>query len=73
MDSETAARRWAEHLPIVSGDRAAVEWWGSWTEQGQELTFAGVTGLLFDDQGKIVEHRDYYNHVERREPPYADW
>ena len=29
--------------PIVSGDRAAVEWWGSWREQGQELTFAGVT------------------------------
>src|SRR5258708_32450176 len=28
--------------PIVSGDRAAVEWWGSWTEQDQELTFAGV-------------------------------
>jgi len=29
--------------PIVSGDRAAVEWCGSWTEEGQELTFAGVT------------------------------
>ena len=36
--------------PIVSGDRAAVEWWGSWREQGQELTFAGVTVLRFDDQ-----------------------
>src|SRR5438445_13166540 len=33
--------------PIVSGDRAAVEWWGSWREQGQELTFAGVTVLRF--------------------------
>jgi len=31
--------------PIASGDRAAVEWWGSWREQGQELTFAGVTVL----------------------------
>ncbi len=28
--------------PIASGDRAAVEWWGSWREQRQELTFAGV-------------------------------
>jgi len=59
--------------PIVSGDRAAVEWWGSWTEQGQELTYAGVTVLHFDGQGQVVEHRDYYNHVERREPPYSGW
>ncbi len=59
--------------PIVSGDRAAVEWWGSWTEDGQELTFAGVTVLRFDEQGQVVDHRDYDNHVERREQPYADW
>ena len=38
--------------PIVWGDRAAVEWWGSWTEQDQELTFAGVTVLRFDDKGQ---------------------
>lgn len=59
--------------PIVSGNRAAVEWWGSWTEQGQELAYAGVTVLRFDGQGQVVEHRDYDNHVERREPPYSGW
>ena len=59
--------------PIVSGERAAVEWWGSWTEQDQELTFAGVTVLRFDDQGNVVDHRDYDNHVDRRQQPYADW
>jgi hypothetical protein len=59
--------------PIVSDGRASVEWWASWTEQGQELTFAGVTVLRFDSQGQIVDHRDYDNHVGRREPPYADW
>jgi SnoaL-like domain len=59
--------------PIVSGHRAAVEWWGSWTEQDQELTYAGVSLLRFDDRGKVVEHRDYDNHVEQRQPPYADW
>jgi YD repeat-containing protein len=32
-----------------------------------------VTVLRFDDQGKVVEHRDYDNHVEQRRPPYADW
>jgi hypothetical protein len=60
-------------LPIASGNRAAVEWWASWTEQGQELTYAGVTVLRFDDQGQVVEHRDYDNHVEGREPPYPGW
>jgi hypothetical protein len=49
------------------GGRAAVEWWGSWRGQGQELTFAGVTVLRFNDEGKVVDHRDYDNHVERRE------
>ena len=63
---------WFGH-PIVSGDHAAVEWWASWTEEGQELTYAGVTVLRFDDQGQVVEHRDYDNHVNRREPPYPGW
>jgi hypothetical protein len=57
--------------PIASGDRAAIEWWGSWREQGQELTFAGVTVLRFNDHGKVIDHRDYDNHTERREAPYA--
>lgn len=59
--------------PIVSTDRAAVEWWASWTEDGRELTYAGVTVLRFDEDGKVVEQRDYDNHVERREPPYTGW
>jgi hypothetical protein len=59
--------------PIVSGSRAAVEWWASWTEQGQELSYAGVTVLHFDDRGQGVEHRDYDNHIEEREPPYSGW
>jgi hypothetical protein len=24
-------------------------------------------------QGKVVEHRDYDNHIEQRQPPYASW
>jgi ketosteroid isomerase-like protein len=59
--------------PIVSGDRAAIEWWASWTEQGQELSYAGVTVLHFDGEGQVVEHRDYDNHIRRREPPYTGW
>ncbi len=59
--------------PIVSGDRAAVEWWASWAEEGRPLTLAGVTMLRFDDEGRVVDHRDYWNQVDFRVPPYEGW
>jgi ketosteroid isomerase-like protein len=60
-------------VPVATGDRAAVEWWATWVEEGQSLTLAGTTVLRFDDDGQIVDHRDYWNQVERREPPYQGW
>jgi ketosteroid isomerase-like protein len=59
--------------PVVGGDRAAVEWWASWIEDGKELTLAGATFLRFDEDGLVVDHRDYWNEVPRREPPFAGW
>ena len=59
--------------PVVSGDRAAVEWWGSWGEDGTPLTLAGSTFLRFDDEGLVIDHRDYWNEVERKAPPYEGW
>jgi hypothetical protein len=59
--------------PVVSDDRAAVEWWASWIEDGQEITLAGATILRFDDGGKVVDHRDYWNEAPGRVAPYAGW
>jgi hypothetical protein len=59
--------------PVVDGRRAAVEWWGTWVEGGQRLTLAGTTLLRFGDDGLVVDHRDYWNEVDRREPPYERW
>jgi hypothetical protein len=59
--------------PVVSGNRAAVEWWGSWTEDGQTVTLAGVTLLRFDDHGKVADQRDYWNQGEGRIEPYPGW
>jgi predicted SnoaL-like aldol condensation-catalyzing enzyme len=59
--------------PIVAGQSAAVQWWASWIEGAQPLTMAGVTILRFDDEGKVVEHRDYWNQTGGRTPPYAGW
>jgi hypothetical protein len=59
--------------PIASGDRTAVEWWATWVEDGKPVTLAGTTVLRFDAGGRVVDHRDYWNSVERRQEPYDSW
>jgi hypothetical protein len=59
--------------PVASDRRAAVEWWGSWIEEGETITLAGVTMLRFDDNGKVVDHRDYWNQATGRIDPYPGW
>jgi ketosteroid isomerase-like protein len=59
--------------PVVGGNRAAVEWWASWVEDGKELTLAGATFLRFDEDGLVVDHRDYWNEAPSREPPFSGW
>jgi hypothetical protein len=59
--------------PLVQGDKAAIEWWASWIEDGRQLTLAGSTFLRFNDQGLIVDHRDYWNQIDERRPPYQTW
>jgi ketosteroid isomerase-like protein len=54
--------------PLVSDDRAVVEWWTISTSGGKDVTLAGVSLLRFDADGLVVDERDYW-HVEegRRE------
>jgi nuclear transport factor 2 (NTF2) superfamily protein len=59
--------------PLVTGDRAAVEWWASWVEGGKWVTIAGITVLRFDAYGQVIDHRDYWNQVDERVPPYPHW
>jgi hypothetical protein len=59
--------------PVAAGDRAAVEWWAGWIEDGEPLTMAGVTMLRFDVNGLVVDHRDYWNQSDRRERPFDGW
>ncbi len=46
--------------PIVRGDRAAVEYWAIVQYESGEHTLAGTTLLRFDDDGLVIEHRDYW-------------
>jgi len=46
--------------PVEEGDRAAVEWWATLVlVDGREETLAGCSMLRFDDEGLVVEARDY--------------
>src|SRR5262245_8881915 len=59
--------------PLAAGDRAAVEWWGSWAENGDELTLAGATLLRFGDDGLVSEHIDYWVESPGRTAPFPGW
>jgi hypothetical protein len=59
--------------PLVAGRRAAVEWWASFREGGEEVSLAGVTVLRFRDDGLVVEHTDYWGETPGRTEPFAGW
>ena len=60
-DEDAAEPHFGE--PIVSGDRAVVEWWAVSRSGDKEDTLAGVSLLRFDDRGLVVDQRDYW-HLE---------
>jgi ketosteroid isomerase-like protein len=76
--SETARARVWFGEPVVTGDRAAVEWWAEAVGVDGPSTLAGHSLVQFDESGLIVEQRDYWHetsgHVAR---PFradsADW
>jgi SnoaL-like domain len=56
--------------PVVSGNRAAIEYWAVLRADDDEVTIAGTSMLRFDPDGRVREHRDCWVQVdERREPP----
>ncbi|TML73101.1 MAG: nuclear transport factor 2 family protein [Actinobacteria bacterium] len=59
--------------PLVSDERAAVDWWGVITsKEGEVEAVAGTSLLRFDADGLVVEQRDAWAGVpDRRELP--DW
>ena len=58
-------------VPVVDGERAAIDWWAVVTEHdGSEQSLAGTSILRFDAHGLVVEQRDAWGQVdERRELP----
>ena len=59
--------------PVVSGDRAAVEYWATLLEDGERVTIAGASILRFDADGRVIEHRDYWTLDHGTHPPPDGW
>jgi hypothetical protein len=59
--------------PVVSGDRAIVEWWAIVVEQGEEVSLAGTSCLRFDDEGRVVDQHDYWGTAPGRREPWPGW
>lgn len=59
--------------PLVTGQRASVEWWASLVEAGVETTIVGTSNLRFDEAGLVVEQRDTWNQRDGRRPPFEGW
>lgn len=69
LGEEEDPRVWMSE-PIVDGDRAAISWWASLTEDGADATLAGTSVLRFDGDGLVIEQWDAWNLLaERRAPP----
>ncbi len=72
FDDESEVRAWFG-LPVVEGDEAAVPWWATMMENGQEITLAGTSLLRFDPDGLVVSQWDAWNQADGRREPPAGW
>jgi hypothetical protein len=59
--------------PMVDGERASVAWWAIATEEGQPITYAGVSLLRFDADGLVIDEWDAWNMLEGERAPPPGW
>jgi hypothetical protein len=59
--------------PLVSDDRAAVEWWATLKENGEPVTIAGTSLLRFGADGRVVDQHDYWALSPGRTAPWRGW
>ena len=59
--------------PIEAGDRAAVEWWATYRDEGEEETLVGILYLRFAEDGRCCELREAWVTQSGRRPPHEGW
>jgi ketosteroid isomerase-like protein len=59
--------------PIREGRRASVEWWATWTEDGDPVTLPGTLVLRFSADGRCEELREYWHVENHAQDPPENW
>ena len=59
--------------PVVEGNRAAVEWWGTMRDDGEEITLPGILVLRFAADGRCEELRECWAVQSGRIDPPPGW
>jgi hypothetical protein len=59
--------------PIVDGERAAVQWWATYVEDGHDVSLAGTSVLRFDDHGLVTDEWDAWEQVDGHRAPPQKW
>ncbi len=59
--------------PVLSGRRAAVEWWATMLQEAEPVTGPGCLVLIFDQDGLCQELREYWDEKPGRTPPPPGW
>jgi ketosteroid isomerase-like protein len=59
--------------PVVEGRRVAVEWWANLLSDGKPLTLAGEFLLVFAEDGRCRELREYWVLTESKVSPPSGW
>jgi len=49
------------HSIAISKNIAFVEWTMGLKIKGLDFSYEGITRLIFDGEGKVIEHRDYFD------------
>jgi hypothetical protein len=59
--------------PVSSGNRTAVEWWVTLSNDGARITLAGEFMLTFDESGLCQTLREYWHFAEGAQSPSPGW
>jgi hypothetical protein len=59
--------------PITLGNRTAVEWWTTLTNDGAPISLSGVFMLTFDKSGLCRSLREYWQFGEGTKTPNPGW
>ena len=59
--------------PVVEGSKVVVEWWAVMRDEDAWITLPGCLLLLFAEDGRCEELREYWHVEDGRHEPHPGW